>query len=86
MERIFTFGLRLTHNAMTKSEEHRLLDGVAVWDAPTEVVDLSRKYFHLDDDQNFKPSLWHHGWYDASNKISNEKYVERAREIFRAYA
>lgn len=39
----------------------QVLDGVAVFNSPEEVVDLSRTYFHLDDEQNYAPSLWHHG-------------------------
>lgn len=38
-----------------------LFNGVAYWDKPEDVVNLSTAFFHLDDDQNFKPSLWHHG-------------------------
>ena len=36
-------------------------DGVAYFERPEDVVDLSKVFFHLDDDQDFKPSLWHHG-------------------------
>jgi hypothetical protein len=41
--------------------ENDLLDGVAYYKNKADVPRLDRAFFHLDDDQNFKPSLWHHG-------------------------
>lgn len=39
------------------------LDGAPIWENKIEVPELDKKFFFLDDDNNFEPSLWHHGVY-----------------------
>ena len=35
--------------------------GVPFFNEKKNLVDLNTTYFFLDDDNNFKPSLWYHG-------------------------
>ena len=39
----------------------QLLNGAPVWTNKFEVPDLRNMYFTLDDDNNYEPSLLHHG-------------------------
>merc|ERR1711937_399273 len=51
----------------------QILDGAPVWTNKSEVPELDKLFFFLDDDKNYEPSLWHHGL----NSIS------RPKELFR---
>ncbi|CAD8163471.1 unnamed protein product [Paramecium octaurelia] len=44
-----------------KPEIGKLLDGAPVWENKFDVPELDKKFFFIDDDNNFEPSLWHHG-------------------------
>ena len=39
----------------------KLLDGAPVWQNKFQVPDLEKMYYELDDDNNFQPTLLHHG-------------------------
>merc|ERR1712048_948832 len=40
---------------------NEIMNGLPVWDSAEEAVDLSKRFFFLDDDNNYQPSLFHHG-------------------------
>lgn len=37
------------------------LHGCAYYEDPKDVVNLNKIFWHLDEEDDFKPSLWHHG-------------------------
>jgi len=43
------------------NEIKKLANGAPVFDQAYEVPELDKMYFFLDDDNNYEPSLWHHG-------------------------
>jgi len=43
------------------TEVKKLVSGAPVFDQAHEVPELDKMYFFLDDDNNYEPSLWHHG-------------------------
>ena len=49
------------YRGSTRSVYNEIIDGLPVWDTPEEAVDLSKRFFFLDDDNNYAPSLFHHG-------------------------
>ena len=49
------------YNTSIERPIKKLLDGAPVWENKIEVPELDKKFFLLDDDNNFEPSLWHHG-------------------------
>jgi len=42
-------------------EMRKHLNGAPVYEDFFEVPELDKMYFWLDDDNNYEPSLWHHG-------------------------
>jgi len=44
-----------------EKEMRRHLNGAPVYEDFFEVPELNKMYFWLDDDNNYEPSLWHHG-------------------------
>ena len=38
-----------------------ICDGAPVFNNIADVPELDKMYFYLDDDNNYEPSLWHHG-------------------------
>ena len=42
-------------------EIKRICDGAPVFNNIADVPELDKMYFYLDDDNNYEPSLWHHG-------------------------
>ena len=48
------------YNTSIDSEIRRNLDGAPVWENKFNVPELDKRFFFLDDDNNFEPSLWHH--------------------------
>ncbi|CAD8105389.1 unnamed protein product [Paramecium primaurelia] len=59
------FGSRIAagsfYQSNIKSEVSQLLDGAPIWENKFDVPELDKKFFFIDDDNNFEPSLWHHG-------------------------
>ncbi|CAD8209172.1 unnamed protein product [Paramecium octaurelia] len=59
------FGTRIAagsfYQRSTQSEIGQLLDGAPIWENKFDVPELDKKFFFIDDDNNFEPSLWHHG-------------------------
>merc|ERR1711976_689935 len=55
------FGSRYVFQMQNTQTYNSIMNGLPVWDDPQEAVDLSRRFFHLDDDNNYQPSLFHHG-------------------------
>jgi len=53
-----TRGLNSSSNSKAYYE---IMNGLPVWDTAEEAVDLSKRFFFLDDDNNYTPSLFHHG-------------------------
>jgi len=49
-----------------------LADGAPVWENKFEVPELDKKFFFLDDDNNFQPSLWHHGLYKSLINLDHQ--------------
>lgn len=47
----------------TKGDEkiRSLLNGAPVYENKADVPELDKMYFFLDDDNNYEPSLYHHG-------------------------
>ena len=43
------------------SEVNKLLNGAPLWSKKSDLPELDKMYFFLDDDQNYTPNLWHHG-------------------------
>lgn len=46
-----------------EKEMRKYLNGAPVYDEFFDVPELDKMYFWLDDDNNYEPSLWHHGMY-----------------------
>ena len=42
--------------------------GVPYYNEKKNLIDLNRTYFFLDDDNDFKPSLWYHGRVNGFSK------------------
>lgn len=42
-----------------------LFKNIPLWKNEEEVVDLSTRFFYLDDENNFEPNLFHHGMYQS---------------------
>jgi len=38
----------------------KLVHGAPVYERAIDVPELDKKFFFLDDDNNYEPSLWHH--------------------------
>ncbi|CAD8118414.1 unnamed protein product [Paramecium sonneborni] len=59
------FGSRIAagsiYQSNIKGEIGKLLDGAPIWENKFDVPELDKKFFFIDDDNNFEPSLWHHG-------------------------
>jgi hypothetical protein len=43
------------------SQIQRLCVGSPVWKEKAQVLELDKLFFHLDDDNKYEPTLWHHG-------------------------
>lgn len=43
-------------------------EGVPFYNEKKNLIDLNRTYFFLDDDNDFKPSLWYHGRVNGFSK------------------
>jgi hypothetical protein len=38
-----------------------VFEGLPVWKEISNVVEIDKKFFFLDDDNNYEPNLFHHG-------------------------
>ena len=51
----------MMYNSSNTKGYNAIMNGMPVWDTAEEAVDLSKRFFFLDDDNNYAPSLFHHG-------------------------
>ena len=54
------FSYVLYNKLVAYPEMLRILHGAPVFENLSEVPELDKAYFILDDDNNYEPSLWHH--------------------------
>jgi len=47
--------------AYGNTELKKLINGAPVYDNVVEVPELDKMFFFLDDDNNYEPSIYHHG-------------------------
>jgi hypothetical protein len=38
-----------------------LFKGLPLWKNQDDVIELDKRFFYLDDDNQFQPNLFHHG-------------------------
>ena len=72
IEKIVFAGTFMGLNMLINSNAHSKMQaffsenakGLPYFEDPTKLVNLNTIYFFLDDDQGFKPSMFHHGKWD----------------------